>query len=230
MTELSFGCVDVTFERYAVAPTLLFRLRIDEAGGQRVRAIALRCQFRIEPHRRGYSGEEGDRLVELFGKRARWGDTLKPFQFANSSTVVPSFTGNVEVEVAVPCSYDMEVAAGRYFHALEDGEIPFILLFSGTVFGDGEKGLWIEQVPWHAECRYRVPVKIWREMMDTHFPGGGWLRLKRETIDALADFRALRTLPTWDDTILAVLDSAGEPSSPDADRADRLDSSPEEGA
>lgn len=229
MTELSFDCVDVTFERYAVAPTLLFRLRIDEAGGARVRAIALRCQFRIEPQRRGYSGEEGDRLVELFGKRARWGDTLKPFQFANSSTVVPSFTGNTEVEVAVPCSYDMEVAAGRYFHALEDGEIPFILLFSGTVFGDGEKGLWIEQVPWHAECRYRVPVKIWREMMDTHFPGGGWLRLKRETLDALADFRAIRTLPTWDDTILAVLDSAGEPSGPAADRT-RPDSSPEEGS
>jgi len=214
MTELSFTCVDVTFERYAVAPTLLFRLRIDEAGGQRVRAIALRCQFRIEPQRRGYSEEEGARLVELFGKRARWGDTLKPFQFANTSTVVPSFTGSTEVDISVPCSYDMEVTAGRYFHALEDGEIPFILLFSGTVFGEGEKNLWIEQVPWHAESRYRVPVKTWREMMDISFPGGGWLRLQRETIDALASFRAVRTLPTWDDTILAVLEAAGASTSP----------------
>jgi hypothetical protein len=219
MTDLSFTCIDVTFERYAVAPTLLFRLRIEETGGRQVRAIALRCQFRIEPQRRRYSDAEGERLIELFGKRARWGDTLKPFQFANSSTVVPSFTGSVEVDVAVPCSYDMEVAASRYFHALEDGEIPFILLFSGTLFGDGEKALWIEQVPWHAECRYRVPVKIWREMMDTHFPGGGWLRLQRETIDALAEFRAVRTLPTWDDTILAVLESARErSSSADPDR------------
>jgi hypothetical protein len=210
MTELSFACLDVQSERYAVAPTLLFRLRIDAAAGQRVRAIALRCQIRIEPARRGYGGREAERLLELFGERGRWGDTLKPFQFANTSTVVASFTGSTEVDVAVPCSYDMEVTAGRYFHALEDGEIPFILLFSGTIFGDGEQGMWIEQVPWHAECRYRMPVEIWREMMDIHFPSSGWLRLRRDTIDALAEFRAARASPTWDDAIIAVLDTARE--------------------
>lgn len=210
MAELSFTCLDVRPERYAVAPTLLFRLRIDAAGGQRVRAIALRCQFRIEPARRSYGEQEGKRLLELFGERGRWGDTLKPFQFANTSTVVASFTDSIEVDVAVPCSYDMEVTAGRYFHALEDGEIPFILLFSGTIFGDGGNGLWIEQVPWHAEARYRMPVAVWREMMDLHFPNSGWLRLRRDTIDALADFRATRALPTWDDAIVTVLDVARE--------------------
>ncbi|MGH3773318.1 MAG: DUF6084 family protein [Pseudonocardiaceae bacterium] len=210
MAELSFTCLDVQPERYAAAPTLLFRLRVNGAAEQRVRAIALRCQIRIEPQRRGYGEQEAERLLELFGERGRWGDTLKPFQFANTSTVVASFTGSIEVNVSVPCSYDMEVAAGRYFHGLEDGEIPFILLFSGTVFGDGEKSLWIEQVPWHAECHYRMPVEIWREMMDIHFPGSGWLRLRRDTINALADFRAARALPTWDDAIIAVLDAARE--------------------
>jgi Family of unknown function (DUF6084) len=208
MTELSFTCLDVQPERYAVAPTLIFRLRVTAAAEQRVRAIALRCQIRIEPQRRGYGEQEAQRLLELFGERARWGDTLKPFQFANTSTVVASFTGSIEVDVSVPCSYDMEVAAGRYFQALEDGEIPFILLFSGTVFGDGANGLWVEQVPWHAETRYRVPVKVWREMMDLHFPSSGWLRLRRDTIDALAEFRAARALPTWDDAVIAVLDTA----------------------
>jgi hypothetical protein len=209
MAELSFTCLDVQPERYAMAPTLLFRLRVDAAAGQRVRAIALRCQIRIEPGRRGYGEQEAERLLELFGERGRWGDTLKPFQFANASTVVTSFTGSIEVDVAVPCSYDMEVATGRYFHALEDGEIPFILLFSGTVFGDSE-GLWIEQVPWHAESQYRMPVAVWREMMDIHFPGSGWLRLRRDTIDALAEFRATRALPSWDDVVLTVLDAARE--------------------
>lgn len=147
--------------------------------------------------------------MELFGERARWGDTLKPFQFANTSMVVPSFTGSTEVEITVPCSYDMDVTAGRYFHALEDGEIPFILLFSGTIFGDGVQTLWIQQVPWTAESRYRVPVKLWREMMDTHFPNSGWLRLQRETLDALAEYRTARGLPTWDETVLAVLEAAG---------------------
>ncbi|MGH3998350.1 MAG: DUF6084 family protein, partial [Pseudonocardiaceae bacterium] len=145
MTELSFTCLDVQPERYAMTPTLLFRLRVGAAAGQRVRAIALRCQFRIEPARRGYGDKEAERLLELFGERGRWGDTLKPFQFANTSTVVASFTDSIELDVAVPCTYDMEVTAGRYFHALEDGEIPFILLFSGTIFGDAEKSLWIEQ-------------------------------------------------------------------------------------
>ena len=210
MTELSFTCLGVQPERYAAAPTLLFRLRVDAPAEQRVRAIALRCQIRIEPQRRGYGEHEAERLLELFGERERWGDTLKPFQFANTSTVVASFIGSIEVDVTVPCSYDMEVTAGRYFHGLEDGEIPFILLFSGTVFKDGEKALWIEQVPWHAECRYRMPIKVWREMMDLYFPGSGWLQLRRDTIDALADFRATRALPTWDDAIIAVLDEARE--------------------
>lgn len=208
MAELSFTCLDVRPESYAVAPTLLFRLRVENPTGQRVRAIALRCQIRIEPARRGYGEQEAERLLELFGERGRWGDTLKPFQFAHASTVVPSFTDSIEVDVAVPCSYDMEVAAGRYFHALKDGEIPFILLFSGTIFSDGEQTLWIEQVPWHAETRYRMPVAVWREMMDMHFPASGWLRLRRDTIDALADFRAARALPTWDDAIIAMLNAA----------------------
>jgi hypothetical protein len=208
MTELSFTCLDVVPECYAAAPTLLFRLRIDGAEGQRVRAIALRCQIRIEPARRGHTDQEAERLLELFGERGRWGDTLKPFQFVNASTVVPSFTGSTEVDVAVPCSYDMEVAAGRYFHALQEGEIPFILLFSGTIFSDGEQSLWIQQVPWHAECRYRMPVKVWRDMMDIHFPDSGWLRLRRDTIDALAEYRANRAIPTWDEAVLTVLDAA----------------------
>lgn len=212
MTELSFACLDVRPEAYAAAPTLLFKLRIGTAEGQRVRAIALRCQIRIEPSRRGYEEQEAERLLELFGERGRWGDTLKPFQFANASTTVASFTNSIEVDVSVPCSYDMEVAAGRYFHALKDGEIPFTLLFSGTIFPDAEKNLWIQQVPWHAEARYRMPVAVWRDMMDMHFPGSGWLRLRRDTIDALAEFRAARALPTWDDAVIAVLDAARERS------------------
>ena len=210
MAELSYKCIDVQPERYAAAPTLLFRLRIDAESGKRVRAIALRCQIRIEPARRGYGDKEAEKLLELFGERSRWGDTLNPFQFANTSTVVPSFNDWIELDITVPCSYDMEVTAGRYFHALEDGEIPFILLFSGTIFGDGENGMWIEQVPWHAEARYKMPVAVWREMMDMHFPGSGWLRLRRDTIDALANVRATHALPTWDDAIMTVLDVARE--------------------
>jgi hypothetical protein len=55
-----------------------------------------------------------------------------------------------------------------------------------------------------------MPVERWREMMDIHFPNSGWVRLRRDTIDALAEFRAARALPTWDDAVIAVLDAARE--------------------
>ncbi len=210
MTDLAFTCTDVKHDRYAAGPTLQFRVRIDESTGIRVHTIALRCQIRIEPQRRHHNEREAEQLLELFGERARWGDTLKPFQFANTSTVVAGFTGSTEVEFAVPCTYDLEVVTGRYFHALEDGEIPFTLLFSGTVFGKGESGLWVEQVPWHLEASHRTPVAVWDEMMEHFFAGGGWLRLRRETIDELVKFKAERALPTWDDALLALLDQTKE--------------------
>jgi hypothetical protein len=124
--------------------------------------------------------------------------------------VVAGFTGSTEVEFSVPCTYDLEVVAGRYFHALDDGEIPFTLLFSGTVFGKGPNGLWVEQVPWHLEASHRMPVAVWHEMMEHFFPGGGWLRLRRDTIDELTKYKAERALPTWDDTLVSLLDDAKE--------------------
>ncbi len=210
MTELAVTCLDVQHDRFAIGPTLLFRLRLDETTGVKVHTIALRCQIRIEPQRRNHNDREAEQLLELFGERARWGDTLKPFQFANTSTVVAGFTGSTEVELAVPCTYDLEVVTGRYFHALDDGEIPFTLLFSGTVFGKGENGLWVEQVPWHLETSHRTPVALWDEMMEHFFPGGGWLRLRRETVDELTRFKAERALPTWDHTLVSLLDTARE--------------------
>ncbi len=55
--------------------------------------------------------------------------------------MVPSFTGSVEVDVPVPCTYDLEIAATSYFHALQQGDIPFVLLFSGTIFTRGRDGV-----------------------------------------------------------------------------------------
>ena len=52
----------------------------------------------------------------------------------------PGFTGQHRVELPVPCTYDFEVAAAKYLHALDDGEIPLLFLFSGTVFAKGDGG------------------------------------------------------------------------------------------
>jgi hypothetical protein len=211
MTELVFDCVGARAERYAAGPTLALTLRVSETTGERIGAVALRCQIRIQPSRRRYSPEEMEGLHDLFGEPARWGETLKPLQLATVTAMVPAFRNHVEVELPVPLTYDLEVATTRYFHGLAEGEVPMLLLFSGTVFRSNVDGvgMLVEQVPWHKECTYRLPIGAWRETMEAHFPGSGWLRLRRETIDALARFKAERALPTWEDTILALLKEAG---------------------
>ncbi|WP_035795595.1 DUF6084 family protein [Kitasatospora mediocidica] len=213
MTEFAFSCTGVRADRYAAGPTLVFRLRITASPDTRVHAIALRCQLRIEPARRGYRADEADGLADLFGDRARWGSTLLPVQFAQVSLVVPGFTGEIEVDLPVPCSYDLDLAPTRYFHALEEGEVPLLMLFSGTAF-TGPGGYQVEPVPWDREASFRMPVAVWREMVDQHFPGCGWLRLPRETMDALLAYRSRRALPSWEATVRELL-AAAQAASPD---------------
>lgn len=215
MSELAFDCVGARAERHAAAPTLALMLRVTETTGARIGAVALRCQIRIQPARRRYTPSEMDGLRDLFGEPARWGETLLPLQLATVTALVPAFRDEIAVEVPVPCTYDLEVAAARYLHGLDVGDVPLLLLFSGTVFRSNVEGtgLLVDPVPWHKECSYPLPVAVWREVMEVHFPGSAWLRLRRETVGALARFKADRALPTWEDTIVALLKEAGHDES-----------------
>jgi hypothetical protein len=211
VAELVFDCVGARAERYAVTPSMTLELRITETGGQRVDAIALRCQIRIEPHRRRYSESEAGKLHDLFGDTDRWADTLKPLQLATLSTMVPGFTGAVTVDLPLPCTYDLEIASTKYFDGLDDGSIPLLLLFSGTIFTNQDGRLSVQQVPWSKESSYGLPVKVWRETVDMHFPNGAWLPLHRDTLEALRRFKTSNALPTWDSTLTALLDRSSEP-------------------
>ena len=208
MADLIFGCTGASADRYAATPTLSFQLTITERSGVRVHAIALRCQIRIEPHRRRYSATEAERLHDLFGDPSRWANTVKPIQLATVTAMVPTFTAVTEIDLQVPCTYDLEVASARYLQGLDDGTIPLLLLFSGTVFIATEEGFSVELVPWSSEASYRMPVTIWRNLVDAHFPGSAWLRCTRETLDALSRYKAQYALPTWDATLNALLAAA----------------------
>jgi Family of unknown function (DUF6084) len=212
VAELSFDCTGAGPDKFAIAPAMSMSLRISEVTGQKIEAIALRCQVRIEPARRRYSAAEAERLNDLFGDTERWADTLKPVQFANLSIMVPGFTGSTDIDVPVPLSYDMEIGSTRYFAGLDQGEVPLLLLFSGTVFGSADGKLLVQQVPWSKEARYRLPVAVWREAIDAHFPNSAWLRVSTRTLDELQRFKASRALPTWDATVNALLDSVAEQS------------------
>jgi hypothetical protein len=208
MADLSFDCTGARAERYSVVPTLTLALHISETSGQPLDAIALRCQLRIEPQRRRYSSAEAERLLDLFGKTDRWADTLKPLQLTTVSAMVPGFTGSIDFDLPVLFSYDMEIAATRYFSALDSGDIPLLLLFSGTVFATVDHKLQVQQVPWSNEASFRLPVRTWRETVDLHFPNSAWIRLSRDTFDELQRYKSRNALTTWDATLAALLAEA----------------------
>jgi hypothetical protein len=205
VTELVFDCIGARADKYSIVPSMTMVLRISETSGAQVEAIALRCQIRIEPARRRYSPAEAERLTDLFGEVQRWADTLRPVQFTTVSVMVPRFSGSTELELPVPLTYDMEIGATRYFAGLEDGEVPLLLLFSGTIFGTADGRLSVQQVPWSKEASYRLPVAVWREAIDAHFPNSAWFKVSTHTRDELQRFKTLRALPTWEATVLALL-------------------------
>ncbi|MFF4382643.1 DUF6084 family protein [Kitasatospora sp. NPDC001547] len=207
MTALGFACTGVRSDPYAAGPTLVFRLRITAPADTRVHALALHCQLRIEPGHRPYGDTESGRLTDQFGGRERWAATLHPIRLATVPLLVPGFTGATEIDLVVPCTYDQEVASARYFRALDGGEVPMLLLFSGTAFA-GPDGFQVSPVPWDREARVRMPVRVWREAIDRHFPDSGWLRLPDDVIDELLAYRSRRALPSWEATVRELLAAA----------------------
>lgn len=212
MSELVFDVLQARAERYAAAPTVTLSVRISETTGEPIHSIALKCQVRIEPRRRRYTTREAQALRDLFGEQARWGETLKAMQWTNVALMVPSFRGNTEVEIPIACTYDLEVAWANYLNSLEEGEVSILTLYSGTIFTKGATGFSVEQVPWHKEARFMLPVSVIREAMDRYFPNSGWIRLPRETLHDLRAFKGRRGLATWESVMQTLLAEAdGEP-------------------
>jgi hypothetical protein len=198
VSELSFTVAGARPEPYAVAPQLALRMRVAEATGVPVYAIALRAQVQIEPQRRRYAAAESERLTELFGGPERYGDTLKTMLWTHVSATVLAFEREAEFDLIVPCSYDFEVAASKYLSSLEDGDIPIVVQLSGTVFVRGENGVAAELVPWTCEAHHRLPVATYRATMDAHFPNAAWIRVDRDTFDALYRYKREGGFPTWE--------------------------------
>src|SRR5204862_4248524 len=112
------------------------------------------------------------------------------------------------IDLPVASTWGLGVASGRGWHAIRDGDVPLVFLFSGTVFKVADARLSIEPVPWDVETSYRLPAGVWHSTMDHFFPGGGWVRLQRETIDRLQAFRGRNAGVSWDDAIGSLLQAA----------------------
>jgi hypothetical protein len=192
-------------ERTAV-PTIGFGLRI-AAGDRTIRSVLLDTQIQIAARRRPYDPPETERLFELFGAAADWGTTLRTLLWARVTSIVPPFTGEADVELAMPCTYDLEVTAARYLDPLAGGDVPLEFLFSGTVFYAGEDGqLQAGRISWEQEAGLRMPVAVWQATMDQHFRGTSFVRLRKDVVDRLAAYRSRHALASWEDTMERLLD------------------------
>ena len=206
MPDLDFSVEGAEVREFAAVPSLVFKLRIENLGGEPIRSVALNTQVRIAATQRHYGAAEQNLLLELFGEPHRWGETLRSLLWTHTVLQVPRFSGSAVVDMPVTCTYDLEVAATKYFHALEDGEVPLEFLFSGSVFYVGEGGgLQVDRISWEKEAEFRLPVRLWREMMDHYFPNSAWIRLHRDAFDELYDYKIRKGFPTWEAAVESLL-------------------------
>jgi Family of unknown function (DUF6084) len=207
MSDLSFFVEGAEAVEYAAVPQLALRLRLEQAEPRReIQTIALQCQVRIEPSQRRYDPSSHAALSDLFGEPERWSKTVRSMLWLHTSAIVPSFSDKVSVKLPLPCSFDFNVAATKYFYGLDDGDVPLCLLFSGTIFYQAEDGnLQVAQIPWEKEASYRLPVEVWRSMMDHYYPHSAWLQLDRDAFEKLADYKRRHSIPTWDRAIERLL-------------------------
>jgi Family of unknown function (DUF6084) len=188
MPDLQFKIESAESVPFAAVPMLAFRLCVENGSlGTSIHSIALHAQIQIEAPRRRYSAGEQERLLDLFGEPERWGQTLRPMLWTHADVTVPAFSESAALDLHVPCSFDFNLAATKYFHGLSDGDIPLIFLFSGSCFYVGVSGgLEIAPIPWSKETRFRLPARVWREMMANYYPNSAWLRV-RQTLESLLE-------------------------------------------
>lgn len=204
MPDLRFQLVGAEAVAHAAVPMLALKLRITDrapavgAEGAAIHSIALRCQVQIEPARRRYAPPEQEKLRDLFGEPERWSRTVRSMLWMNTTIAVPGFTESMLVDLELPCTFDFNIATTKYFHALQAGDIPLSILYSGTVFYQGEDGLQVANIPWDRETQYRLPAAVWQQMMDAYYPNSAWLRLERDTFDRLYQYKMRHGILTWE--------------------------------
>jgi hypothetical protein len=207
MPDLDFKVLGVDAAVRGLAPLLHFKLEIvNQTLGEKVQSVMLHAQIQIQSPQRAYTTGEKEKLRELFGRPEDWGQTLRNKLLAQANCIVPGFADRTEAVLVVPCTFDLNVAATKYFYALEDGDVPLLFLFSGTVFySDADGRLQIQQISWEKEAAWRMPIEVWREMMDRHYPNTAFLWLERGVFDRLYEFKRHHGFATWEQAMERLL-------------------------
>jgi len=202
--DLRFRIDSASAVPFAAAPLIVFKLDVvnDDERAQ-VHCGVLRCQIQIEAARRRYDEAEQRRLLDLFGEPERWSTTLKTMLWTHTTIALPQFAERTVIDVPVPCSFDFNIAATKYFDGVQAGDVPLNFLFSGTVFYESpdDRTLQVGPIPWDKEASFRLPAATWRELMDHYYPNGAWLRLHRDSFERRAEFKRRHGIPTWEEAL-----------------------------
>jgi hypothetical protein len=207
MPELNFQITGVEPVQHGLSPLLHFKLHVSASpAGETIQAVILQAQIQIQSPQRPYNEGEKEKLLDIFGTPDRWGQTLRNRFWTNTNTTVGAFAGSTEAILPVPCTFDLNVLATKYFQALEGGEIPLLFLFSGSIFYAGADGrLQVQRISWDKECVYRMPLGVWQELMSAHYPNTAWLSLHRDIFERLCAYKRARGLASWEETIERLL-------------------------
>jgi hypothetical protein len=212
MPEFALAIESAEVVSHAAAPLLAFKVRItNHPSDEVIHTVALRAQIQLEVTRRKYDGREQTRLRDLFGEPDRWGQSLRNMLWTHASVVVPRFAGSVLADIQVPCTFDFNVAATKYFHGVTSGDLPLCFQFSGTVFYQGRDGLLqVALIPWDKEAKYRLPVEVWKELMNIYYPNSAWLALRKDTFEKLYQYKVREGIPTWEEALERALAAVQE--------------------
>jgi len=209
--DLNFTIESAEPLRFAAAPHIAFKLQVTNNSPRHIHTVILKCQLQLEVSRRTYTTAEQTRLQDLFGEPHRWGDTLRSLLWTNTSVIIPAFEQSITADLQVPCTFDFNVAASKYFAGLDDDAVPLTCYFSGTIFYEGETGvLQAVQISWEKEASYRMPVGIWRQMMDAYYPNAAWLCLRRDAFERLYAYKIQHGLPTFDEVVLRLFEDKAQ--------------------
>ena len=208
MPDLSFQVEGAEVVANAATPLLAFKLRLTDANPeQTIHTVALRCQIQLEVTRRKYTrGRSGAPARSVWRAQPLGPDPAKSFVDARQSgrafvhrerrwSIFPCLALSISmwrrpnismVWRTEKCRFACSSAA-RFFMPAREG------------------GLQVAPISWDKEARFKLPVKVWRDMMESYYPNSAWLCLHKDAFDRLYQYKVRHGIPTWEEALESIV-------------------------
>ena len=181
------------------APTLRFQLHVSDPEGRAIYAIALSDADPGRPgaprlrRRRRASGWSSCSARPSAGARRRTASSGRA-----STRSCRASPGRRRSTLEVPCTYDLEVAASKYFYSLPRRPRAAVASTSPAWCSTATRASSCAStaVPWSCSARWPMPVEAWkRAIADAVSRAAAGSACRRETLDALQRRKAARGPP-----------------------------------